>query len=105
MVFQYSKNLEVERKMQSLLAEMVEILRGLIVFAIAFVMRKSACAWRLSVMRRRSPGRGARARVRDMLSIEVCAKCRGCRKGADGRMMPSRSRKSKMTHSIYIEFG
>lgn len=41
MVFQYSMFFEVERKMQSLL---VEIFWGLIVLAIAFVMRKSACA-------------------------------------------------------------
>ena len=62
-VFQYSKVFEVERKMQSLLAE---IFGGLTALAIAFVIRKSACAWRLSVMRRRSPGRGA-----SVLSIEV----------------------------------
>ena len=112
MVFQYSKILEVERKMQSLFAE---FFWGLIMFAIAFVMRKSACAWRLSVMRRRSPGRGARARAKDMLSIEVPkSKCQVPRvPGAEGagvadgtrpnRMMPMRKRESRMTHGIYIE--
>jgi hypothetical protein len=71
-VFQYSKFLEVERKMQSL---WMEFFCGLIAFAIAFMMRKSACAWRLSVMRRRSPGRGRGAS--DVLSIvEPVAECR-----------------------------